>query len=173
MGLATGFDLGHIPITRLSGSGSDRTAVPRPVIACNSIDRLPSEALCGTTQHQFRDFQILFVKHRFGSPGKVVHFARHTKSPSLLQKLAPEFCREECRPRVFVWRKIKMHARPELRQHLVARAMQKWALIGRYPSAHPNISPSRARRNFSRLLAKYPELAARLRLDALSPYPPL
>jgi hypothetical protein len=66
-----------------------------------------------------------------------------------------------------------MRARPEIRQHLLARKMQRWALIGRHPSAYPNISPARARRNFSRLLGKYPELAARLSLDVLSPYPPL
>jgi hypothetical protein len=172
MGLATGFDLGHIPITRLSGSGSDRTAVPRPVIACNSIDRLPSEALCGTTQHQFRDFQILFVKHRFGSPGKVVHFAVHTKLPFLLQKRLPSPAtksaeREYCR------RKIELHARPQIREHLLARKMQRWALIGRHPSAFPNCSASRARRNFSRLLGKYPQIAERLGLTPLSAYPPL
>jgi hypothetical protein len=52
-------------------------------------------------------------------------------------------------------------------------AKSAFMLIGRYPSAYPNISPERARRNFSRLLTKYPELAARLSLDVLSPYPPL
>jgi hypothetical protein len=51
--------------------------------------------ICGTTQRQFRDFQIHFVEQRFGSPGKVVHFAGHTKFPSLLQKLIPEFCHAE------------------------------------------------------------------------------
>jgi hypothetical protein len=51
--------------------------------------------------------------------------------------------------------------------------MQKWALIGRHPSAYPNISPARARRNFSRLLAKYPHIAERLELNELSAYPPL
>jgi len=41
-------------------------------------------ALCRTIQHQFRDFQIHFVKQRFGSRGKLVHLADHTKLPSLL-----------------------------------------------------------------------------------------
>ena len=66
-----------------------------------------------------------------------------------------------------------MHARPQLRQHLLARKMQRWALIGRHPSAYPNIPPERARRNFSRLLAKYPQIAERLGLTPLSAYPPL
>ena len=66
-----------------------------------------------------------------------------------------------------------MRARPVLHQHLVSIAMQKWALRGRYPSAYPNCPASRARRNFSRLLAKYPQIAERLGLDALSAYPPL
>jgi hypothetical protein len=70
-------------------------------------------------------------------------------------------------------RKIELHARPQIREHLLAKKMQRWALIGRYPSAYPNISPARARRNFSRLLAKYPRIAQRLGLDALSAYPTL
>jgi hypothetical protein len=70
-------------------------------------------------------------------------------------------------------RKIELHARPQIREHLLAKKMQRWALIGRCPSAYPNISPARARRNFSRLFTKYPTLAARLSLDILSPYPTL
>jgi hypothetical protein len=66
-----------------------------------------------------------------------------------------------------------MRARPRVREHLLARSMQKWALIGRYPSGHPNASVARARRNFTRLLAKYPGIAERLGLDDLSAYPPL
>jgi hypothetical protein len=61
---------------------------------------VPSQALCGTTQGQFPNFQILFVKQRFGSPGKVVHLAGHAKLPSLLRELAPEFWREERRREV-------------------------------------------------------------------------
>jgi hypothetical protein len=66
-----------------------------------------------------------------------------------------------------------MRARPVLRQHLLARKMQRWALIGRHPSAFPNCPASRARRNFARLLAKYPQIAERLGLTPLSAYPPL
>jgi hypothetical protein len=66
-----------------------------------------------------------------------------------------------------------VRARPQLREHLLARSMQKWALIGRYPSGHPNASVARARRNFSRLLARYPEIAERLGLTMLSSFPPL
>ena len=66
-----------------------------------------------------------------------------------------------------------MHARPQIREHLLAIKLQRWALIGRHPSAFPNISPARARRNFSRLLAKFPHIAQRLGLTPLSAYPPL
>jgi hypothetical protein len=55
-----------------------------------------------------------------------------------------------------------MRARPEIRQHLLAAKMQRWALIGRNPRAYTNCSPSKARRNYSRLYAKYPDLARRL-----------
>jgi hypothetical protein len=66
-----------------------------------------------------------------------------------------------------------MRGRPQVRQHLLAAKMKRWALIGRNPSAFPNCPASRARRNFSRLFTKYPELAERLGLTPLSAYPPL
>lgn len=53
--------------------------------------------LSGTNQHQFRHFQIHFVTQRFGSPGKLVGSAGHTKLPLLLRKLALASCREERR----------------------------------------------------------------------------
>jgi hypothetical protein len=52
-------------------------------------------------------------------------------------------------------------------------AMQRWALIGRHPSAFPNCPASRARRNFARLFARYPHIAKNLGLTVLSAYPPL
>ena len=48
--------------------------------------RVLSQAFCGTIQHQFRDFQILFVKRRFGSRGNVADLADHAKLPSLIAK---------------------------------------------------------------------------------------
>jgi len=54
-------------------------------------------ALSGTTQRQFRDFHIHFVKLHFGSPGRASHSVGHTKFPFLLQELAHEFWREERR----------------------------------------------------------------------------
>jgi len=66
-----------------------------------------------------------------------------------------------------------MRAKPQLREHLLATKMKKWAIIGRCPSAYPNCSVARARRNFSRLMSRYPELARRLGMTAISAYPPL
>jgi hypothetical protein len=132
--------------------------------------RVLSQAFCGTTQHQFRDFQILFVKRRFGSRGNVADPADHAKLPSLMQNRLSRPVAKNAAP---IGRKIELNARPQIRDHLLARAMQKWALRGRYPSAYPNCRASRARKNFSRLLAKYPHIAQRLGLDAVSAYPPL
>jgi len=56
--------------------------------------------------------------------------------PFLLQELAGEFWREERRTGVFVGRKIELNARPQIREHLLARKMNRWALIGRHPSAY-------------------------------------
>jgi hypothetical protein len=66
-----------------------------------------------------------------------------------------------------------MNARPQVRQHLLAIRMKRWAQIGRSPSTYSTYRSAQARKNFARLLAKYPEIAQRLGLDTLSPYPPL
>jgi hypothetical protein len=66
-----------------------------------------------------------------------------------------------------------MRAKPQLREHLLATKMKKWASIGRCPSAYPNFSAGRARRNYSRLFARHEELARRLGLTPVSAYPPL
>lgn len=127
-------------------------------------------SFCGTIPVNFRDFQIHFVEQRFGSRGNVADPADHAKLPSLMQNRLSRPVAKNAAP---IERKIELNARPQIRDHLLARAMQKWALRGRYPSAYPNCRASRARRNFSRLLAKYPQIAERLGLNALSAYPSL
>lgn len=66
-----------------------------------------------------------------------------------------------------------MNARPQVRQHLLAIRMKRWAQIGRSPSTYSNYRSAQARKNFARLLAKYPEIAKHLGLTALSAYPSL
>jgi hypothetical protein len=66
-----------------------------------------------------------------------------------------------------------MRARPEVREILISHKLQRWSLIAQHPHAYPNCSPSRARRNFLKLLARYPEIAQRLHLDLSSAYPPV
>jgi hypothetical protein len=66
-----------------------------------------------------------------------------------------------------------MRARPEIRERLLAKKLQKWALIGSHPTAFPSCSASRARKNYSRLLAKYPDLGRKLNLGIASAYPSL
>jgi hypothetical protein len=66
-----------------------------------------------------------------------------------------------------------MRARPEVRQILVSHKMRKWSLRAKYPSAYPSCSPARARRNFLKLLARYPEIARQLNLSLADAYPPL
>ena len=67
----------------------------------------------------------------------------------------------------------ELHARPEVRDILIAHKMRYWSLRAQYPTAFPNCSGARARRNLLRLLAKYPQIGKRLGLTVLSAYPPL
>jgi len=66
-----------------------------------------------------------------------------------------------------------MRARPGVRQILISHKLRYWSLRAQYPTAFPNCSPARARRNFLKLLARYPEIARRLNLDLRSAYPPI
>jgi hypothetical protein len=63
-----------------------------------------------------------------------------------------------------------MNARPEIRQRLIEIKIARWCMVAKYPSLDRRSSPSRARRNFWRLISKYPETAEKLRLTAVSVY---
>ena len=66
-----------------------------------------------------------------------------------------------------------MRARPEVRDILIAHKLRYWSLRAQYPTTYPNCSASRARRNFLKLLARYPELARQMKLTIASAYPRL
>jgi len=65
-----------------------------------------------------------------------------------------------------------MHARPEIRDILIAKKMKRWIMIARYKFIDPSCPPARARRNYWRLIAKHPQIAAKLVLSELSVYLP-
>jgi hypothetical protein len=65
-----------------------------------------------------------------------------------------------------------MHARPEIREILIVKKLRRWRMIAQYPSVDPSCPPSRARRNYWRLCAKHPKIAAKLGLSATSVYTP-
>jgi hypothetical protein len=64
-----------------------------------------------------------------------------------------------------------MRARPEIRERLLCTKLRRWARIGSNPHLYSNCSASRARRNYARLFARYPDLARRLNLTVASAYP--
>jgi hypothetical protein len=61
-----------------------------------------------------------------------------------------------------------MHARPEVKEILIQNKMKRWHAIARWPMIDRKCPPARARRNFLRLLAKYPEVGKRLGLSVTS-----
>jgi len=66
-----------------------------------------------------------------------------------------------------------MHARPQIREHLLAAKMKRWAMIARCPLIDPSCPPARARRNFWRLCASHPDIMAKLQMNMLSVFDPL
>jgi len=65
-----------------------------------------------------------------------------------------------------------MHARPEIRQILIAKKLRRWLLIAQHPFVDRSCPPARARRDYWRLFAKHSELANRLGLSIASVYTP-
>jgi len=65
-----------------------------------------------------------------------------------------------------------MHARPELREFLIAKKMKRWAMIARCPAIDPSCPPSRARKNYWRLCASHPDIMSKLQMSALSVFEP-
>jgi hypothetical protein len=64
-----------------------------------------------------------------------------------------------------------MNARPEVKRVLIKKRMQHWLRIARYYRIiHTNYKPEEARRNFLRLLARYPEIAQELGFSVVSAY---
>jgi hypothetical protein len=63
-----------------------------------------------------------------------------------------------------------MHARPQVREILVARKLQRWARIARCEYIEPNYPRARARKNYSRLFRRHKEIAQRIGLHEFSAY---
>jgi hypothetical protein len=63
-----------------------------------------------------------------------------------------------------------MHARQEFREPIISKKMHRWLMIAKYPLVNPKCPPARARKNFWRLCARYPEIMQKLGLDEVSVY---
>ena len=63
-----------------------------------------------------------------------------------------------------------MNARPAIREAIVKKKMAHWRNAARSPNFYKTIPPSRARKNFWRLISRYPQIAAKLGLDLGSVY---
>jgi hypothetical protein len=63
-----------------------------------------------------------------------------------------------------------MHARPVVKEFLIARKLQRWSTIGRCRLIEPSFPRARARKNYQRLFYRYREIAAKLGLHEFSAY---
>jgi hypothetical protein len=63
-----------------------------------------------------------------------------------------------------------MRARPQIREILIEKKMLRWCRIARMPDIDPRCRPWRARKNYWKLCAKYPEIMRRLGLKPASVY---
>jgi hypothetical protein len=63
-----------------------------------------------------------------------------------------------------------MHARPQVREILVARKLQRWSMIARCEYIELGFPRARARKNYWRLFHRYREIAERIGLHEWSVY---
>jgi len=66
-----------------------------------------------------------------------------------------------------------MRAGKLLKPILIAKKLKRWHMIARYPFIDVQCPPARARKNFQRLVRRYPQVAAQLGFDELSVYLPI
>jgi hypothetical protein len=63
-----------------------------------------------------------------------------------------------------------MHARPQVRDILVAQKLRHWSLVARHNFVEPSYPRAKARKNYWRLFRRYPEIAQRIGLHEWSVY---
>jgi hypothetical protein len=63
-----------------------------------------------------------------------------------------------------------VNGRPHIREKLIERKLLRWNRIAQWYPLDPRCPPARARKNYWRLCARYPEIMRRLGLTELSVY---
>jgi hypothetical protein len=63
-----------------------------------------------------------------------------------------------------------MNARPQVREILIAKKMKHWWVVVKCRLIDPACPTSRARKNYQRLCARYPQIMQRLGLDEFSAF---
>jgi len=143
--------------------------------ACGDNEKYVEES-SGTDEVQSANFQTYFREQSFCNSGRLDQFAGQAVCHFCWRnrfrvQLRRGLNHDEKRRKALLEEIEKMHARPEIREILIAGKLKRWALIGQHPHAYPNCSPARARRNFSRLFSRYPQIAQRLGMTPVSAYP--
>jgi hypothetical protein len=66
--------------------------------------------------------------------------------------------------------KKPMHARPQVREILIGKKMRRWCLIAQHPFIDRTCSTARARKNYSRLCQRYPQIMQKIGLNQFSAF---
>jgi len=82
----------------------------------------------------------------------------------------PEVPVQNGRRQLFSGENQRMNARPQVREILIARKLQRWSLIARHKFIEPSFSRARARKNYWRLFHRYRDIAERIGLHEWSVY---
>ncbi len=63
-----------------------------------------------------------------------------------------------------------MHARPQVREILIGKKMQRWLMIAKHPFMDRSCPTWRARKNYQRLFYRYREIAEKIGLHEWSAF---
>jgi hypothetical protein len=142
-------------------------------------DSIPSrlrtfvEGLSKHIQVQFGDYQNLILRPQINAvPWRAdERFAVNTGKIDAWPKLrTPEFWRKTGIGNCFSGGNKKMNARPQVREILIARKLQRWSLMARHKFIEPSFPRARARKNYQRLFYRYRELAEKIGLHEWSAF---
>ena len=128
------------------------------------------------TQVHFTNFQNLILKAKINpvpALGRRHHATicgKHWGNRCLTKFANPEFWRETGIGNYFSGGNIKMHARPVVKEILIARKLKRWSTLCQCRHIEPHFSRARARKTYWRLFHRYREIAERIGLHEWSVY---
>ena len=151
---------------------------PVPHSHCQTRTLGRDEELCRTIEGLFGDFRNPVMRDQDSAVPAAILGPQVNELRRILRKSSPD---PTCTParslhktgvgnRFSEENSNRMNARPQVREILISKKMKRWWLVGKCPLVDPTCPPARARKNYARLCARYPQIMQKLGLNEFSAF---